>query len=179
MSSTSKREELPLHSSTRVCCITETRKSKLLPVFHAFTRCNTVSAFTGQGKKTVWVVRNTVPEVTDAFLCLVSAPRVFLYISSVCHKRFVVMLYGRTNTCFDVNLARLRRIPRRIPPTWAALEQYMKRCTCQGGYSWGQTLVPSYTLPSQGEGQHEPLRTTLQEVTKSCDEYLSCRCKKV
>ena len=50
-------------------------KSKSLPVFHAITGCDTVSAFAGCGKTIAWAVRNTFPEVTDAFLCLASAPK--------------------------------------------------------------------------------------------------------
>ena len=72
-----------------------------------------------------------------------------------------------------------------IPPTRAALEQHVKRCTYQGGYCWGQTLVPSCTLPSpcdwgwvENEGQFEPLWTTLPEAAKSCYELISCGCKK-
>ena len=72
-----------------------------------------------------------------------------------------------------------------ITPTRAALEQHVKRCTYQGGYCWGQTLVTSCTLPSpcdwgwvENEGQFEPLWTTLPEAAKSCYELISCGCKK-
>ncbi len=37
-----------------------------LPVFHAFTGCDTVSAFGGRGKKTAWKVWQVFPDVTDA-----------------------------------------------------------------------------------------------------------------
>ena len=46
-----------------------------LPVFHAFTGCDTVSSFAGRGKKTAWVTWKSFPEVTDAFnelLCMCS-----------------------------------------------------------------------------------------------------------
>ena len=54
-------------------------KSKSLPVFHAITGCDAVSAFAGRGKKTAWAVWNTFSEATDAFLQLASAPRVILH----------------------------------------------------------------------------------------------------
>ena len=90
-------------------------------------------------------------------------------------ERFVVLLYDHTSTCSDVHLARERKIPRRNTSNMGSLEQHVKRCTYEGGYSWGQTLEPSCTLPSpcdwgwvENEGQFEPLWTTLQEATKSC-----------
>ena len=42
--------------------------SKSLPVFHAFTECDTVSCFAGRGKKTAFTVWKSYPAVTDAFL---------------------------------------------------------------------------------------------------------------
>ena len=61
-------------------------KSKSLPVFHAITGCDTVSAFAGHGKKTAWAVRATFPEVTDAFLDLASVPRaISSHMYYVCH----------------------------------------------------------------------------------------------
>lgn len=42
------------------------RKSAVLPVFHAFTGCDTTSAFSGRGKKTAWDIWSVYPEVTEA-----------------------------------------------------------------------------------------------------------------
>jgi len=38
-----------------------------LPVFHAFTGCDTVSVFEVRGKKTAWKGWQVFPDVTDAF----------------------------------------------------------------------------------------------------------------
>ncbi len=38
-----------------------------LPVFHAYTGCDTVSTFTGRGKKTAWQTLKSFPDVIDAF----------------------------------------------------------------------------------------------------------------
>ena len=42
-------------------------KCRGLPASHAFTGCNTVSAFSGRGKKTAWAVGKVFDEATPAF----------------------------------------------------------------------------------------------------------------
>ena len=49
-------------------------KSLALPMFHALTGCDTVSAFVGHGKKTAWATWNSLPELTGALLTLAHAP---------------------------------------------------------------------------------------------------------
>ncbi len=166
-------------------------RSKSLPIFHAITGCNTTSTFAGCGKKTAWAVWNTFPEVTDAFLHLASAPRVISSQAMSTIERFVVLLYDRTSTCSNINLARKKLFSKKgrslegIPLTQAALEQHVRRSTYQACYCWGQALVPFCNLPSpcdwgwiESEGQFEPLWTSLPEAAKSCYELISCGCKK-
>ncbi|KAK3857509.1 hypothetical protein Pcinc_036238 [Petrolisthes cinctipes] len=108
-----------------------------------------------------------------------------------CIERFVVLLYDRTSPCMDVNEARKklfakRNSVQRIPPTYDALEQHMKRSVFQGGYVWGQVLVLQPLLPSPTswgwrqteDGSYEPLWTTLPEALKICFELVLCGCKK-
>ena len=62
-------------------------------------------------------------------------------------ERFVILLYDRTSKCKDVNKARKKLFAKKssvqnIPPTYAALEQHVKRSALQGGHVWGQALVP-------------------------------------
>lgn len=45
-----------------------------LPMFHAFTGCDTVSFFGGRGKKTVWDTWKAYKYVTPAFCALVARP---------------------------------------------------------------------------------------------------------
>ncbi|KAK3734169.1 hypothetical protein QZH41_005852 [Actinostola sp. cb2023] len=45
-----------------------------LPVFHAFTGCNTVSCFAGRGKKTALATWDSYPDVTTAFIDLANSP---------------------------------------------------------------------------------------------------------
>ena len=72
--------------------------SKSLPVFHAFTGCDTVSCFAGRGKKTAFTVWKSYPAVTDAFLQLATTPTPL--VSETCMiylERFVILLYDRTS----------------------------------------------------------------------------------
>ena len=45
-----------------------------LPMFHAFTGCDTVSCFGGRGKRTAWDIWNAYDEVTPAFCALADTP---------------------------------------------------------------------------------------------------------
>ena len=49
-------------------------KTCALPMFHAITGCDTVSAFVGQGRKSAWTTWNSLPELTDALLSRANAP---------------------------------------------------------------------------------------------------------
>ena len=51
----------------------DSRYCNSLPIFHAFTGCDTVS-FSGRGKKTVWATWRAFLEVTDAFIELEREP---------------------------------------------------------------------------------------------------------
>uniref|UniRef100_UPI00358F0BB1 uncharacterized protein n=1 Tax=Myxine glutinosa TaxID=7769 RepID=UPI00358F0BB1 len=166
-------------------------KAKALPIFHAITGCDTVSSFAGRGKKTAWAVWETFPEVTNAFLDLASAPSEISEDTLATLERYVVLLYDRTCTCSEVNLARNKLFAKKsrsieaIPPTQAALVQHVKRATYQGGHCWGQSLVPHCYLPSpcdwgwvDNDGQFDPLWTTLPEAAKSCYELICCGCEK-
>ena len=50
------------------------KKSLALPMFHALSGCDTVSAFVGHGKKTAWAVWSSFPDLTSALLELAHAP---------------------------------------------------------------------------------------------------------
>jgi len=49
-------------------------KAQALPMFHALTGCDTVSFFAGRGKRTAWEVWTAVPELTQVFIGLTTAP---------------------------------------------------------------------------------------------------------
>ena len=61
-------------------CIAKTvgpEKSSVLPLFHAFTGCNTVSAFHGKSQKSAWDTWTAYSELTDAFA--VVRPFILMY----------------------------------------------------------------------------------------------------
>lgn len=49
-------------------------RCKALPVFHAFTGCDTVSFFGGRGKRTAWDTWKAYDDVTPAFCFLAATP---------------------------------------------------------------------------------------------------------
>ena len=146
-------------------------KTCVLPMFHAITGCDTVSAFVGHGKKSAWATWNSLPELTDALLSLAKAPTSLQEDTMHVTERFVILLYDRISKCNDVN---------------KALEQHVKRSALQGGHVWGQELVPEPVLPPptdwgwhrSDDGPYTPLWSTLPEASKTCYELVSCGCKK-
>lgn len=111
-----------------------------LPMFHAFTGCDTVSSFAGRGKKTAWDTWVTFDDVTRAFCALAATPdSIDDWMEPL--ERFVVLLYDRTSSLESVNQARKQLFTQKgrtldeIPPTQAALIQHTKRAAYQAGYS--------------------------------------------
>ncbi|KAG1649787.1 hypothetical protein GQR58_028625 [Nymphon striatum] len=166
-------------------------KSRALPMFHALTGCDTVSAFLGHGKRTAWATWKAMPELTNTLLDLSSAPDDVPDDGMRVIERFVILMYDRTSTSHDVNLARKKIFGRKnsvqsIPPTRAALEQHVKRAVYQGGHVWRQLLLPQQVLPSptrwgwvrSDDNQYQPFWTTLPEASRICYELVSCGCKK-
>ena len=166
------------------------KKSLALPVFHAFTGCDTVSFFAGKGKKSAWETWSVFPEVTSAFLEITNAPS---ELSKECTRNietFVVLLYDRGSELRSVDEARQQlfctrsRSLDRIPPTSAALKQHILRASYQGGHVWSQVYLALPELPSPAEwgwerdGQWKPVWTTLAQAQQSCYELIHCSCKK-
>ena len=161
-----------------------------LPVFHAFTGCDTVSTFAGRGKKTAWKAWKSFPEVNDAFNELLSMPNEISERSMLLLERFVVLMYDRTSESTTVNGARKQlfaqnsRTLENIPPTQAALKQHIKR-TCHQANCWNQALVKDPEIPDPSDWGWmkdttgwQPLWTTLPEASESCHELIHCGCKK-
>lgn len=102
----------------------------------------------------------------------------------------MILMYNRTSTVQSLNQARIALFTQKgrslenIPSTSATLIQHIKRAVYQAGYCWGQCLEPCPELPSPNEWGWkwsesqlwEPLRTTLPEASKACQELLKCRC---
>ena len=66
----------------------------VLPIFHALTGCDTVSFFSGRGKRTAWEVWKSFPSLTDALQQLCSSPNSVLSDDSLRKiERFIILLY--------------------------------------------------------------------------------------
>ncbi|KAJ8397883.1 hypothetical protein AAFF_G00435720 [Aldrovandia affinis] len=171
-------------------------KCQWLPFFHAFTGCDTVSCFSGRGKKTAWETWKACDEVTDevttAFCTLAATPTISTvddYMDSL--ERFVVLLYDRTSSQEHVNEARKHLFTQRsrsieaIPPTREALRQHIKRAAYQAGFCWGLMMICTPELPSpsewgwvQSDNGWGICWTTLPEATEACRQLITCGCKK-
>lgn len=162
-----------------------------LPMFHAFTGCDTISFFYGRGKKTAWNTWRSYDEVTTAFCAIASNPdEVNHYMEHL--ERFVVLLYDRTSDHMSVNQTRRELFTKKgraidgLPPTREALLQHTKRAAYQAGYCWGQMLIATPELPSpvnwgwkvKDSGGWQVHWTTLPEANQACRELLRCGCKK-
>ena len=163
-----------------------------LPMFHAFTGCDTVSCFGGRGKKNAWGTWTTYGDVTPAFSALGAMPdpcAIDEWMKPL--ERFVVLLYDRTSTEENVNQARKQLFSKKgraidgLPPTQAALIQHTKRAAYQAGHCWAQMMTPAPRFPSPSEWgwNKKPdsgwsiTWTNLPEASDVCRELLRCGCK--
>ena len=99
-------------------------KSRAMPMFHAFTGCDSVSFFFGKGKKTCWNVWRSLEGVTQSFISLLDSPeKITEPESTAVLERYVILIYDRTSAEVDVNIARKTMFSQRgkdisrIPPT--------------------------------------------------------------
>ena len=84
-------------------------KARALPMFHAFSGCDTTSSFQGRGKKRAWEAWNAYPELSQTFQDVSSNKFKNMAIDSAAFKvveRFVVILYGKNSSAASVNTAR-------------------------------------------------------------------------
>ena len=81
-------------------------KARALPMFHAFTGCNTVSSFAGGGKKTAFDIWKSINEVTAVLSTLSTNSWSFNDDFMCILETYVVLLYTRTCTETTVDSAR-------------------------------------------------------------------------
>ena len=91
-------------------------------------------SFSGRGKKKVWATWRAFLQVTDAFIELERMPSAVSEESMSWLERFVVLMYDNTydtekNDARKQLFAHKGRTVENIPPTQAAVKQYIK-CTC-------------------------------------------------
>ena len=91
-------------------------RCKPLPIFHAVTVCDTVSAFAGKQKKTAFDAWQVYPEITHVFFCLVENPQTISEEQLQKLERFVVLLYQGTSSAVEVNAARHTMFAQGVEP---------------------------------------------------------------
>ncbi|GFS26659.1 hypothetical protein ElyMa_007060900 [Elysia marginata] len=168
------------------------RKSKALPFFHAFSGCDTTSAFFGKGKKTAWQAWQAYSDATEAMAHLADHPFTHLDEDSDCFsvlERLVVILYDKTShlSCVDearkVLFCHMNRAMDKLPPTKNCLLHHVRRAIYQAGI-WTKSTQAQFDLPSaqdfawrQSEDSWKPLWMTVPEVSKACSQLVKCACK--
>ena len=173
--------EVVVNMDPRICAT--------LPIFHAFTGCDTVSSFCGRGKKTAWNTWKVYPEVIKAFE---EFPLMQTEISDVAMEtleQFVVLLYDCTSDIMTVNDSRKylftqkTRSLENLPPTCEVLKQHIKRARYQS-ICWKRALTPMQELPDPANWGWrktstgwEPLWSTISEASLACHELIHCSCE--
>ena len=108
-------------------------RAQALTFFHAFTGCDTISAFRGKGKKSAWQAWNVFEEATEVFRKLSTMPESISEDDKLAVEQFVVVLYDRSSNAKQVNevrqdmFARNQKAYETIPPSQSALQEHIKR----------------------------------------------------
>lgn len=165
-------------------------KAQVLALFHSFSGCDTVSSFSGIGKKRAWEAWRIYPEVTGIFQSLIDNPSEISDAQMAVIEKFTILMYDKTSDISDIHESRKYlfavrgRAIENIPPTRASLLQHLKRAIYQACYIWCQALTPVISLPSpsdwgwQMQGRWMPFWTTLPEVCKASRQLIRCSCVK-
>ena len=167
-------------------------QSRALPVFHAFTGCDTTSAFNGRGKKSVWQAWQAFEDVTETFVYLTGHPFQLLDAEDgnfLKIERMTVIIYDKTSPLSYVNETRRElfchknRAMDKLPPTKDALLQHTRRAVYQAGV-WTMSPQTHLVVPSPQDfawtkvsESWVPVWMTIPEVSRSCSELFKCSCK--
>ena len=182
------------YSVNAICTILGESRSRGLPVFYAFTGCDTTSAFKGKGKISAWKAWQAYEEATETFMYLANHPFEHLNTDTEHFRimeRLTVVLYDRTcprnsaNEAREELFCRKSRCMDRIPPTQNALLQHARRAIYQAGI-WTTSTQTQQMLPSPQEfawtqvsNLWVPVWMTIPEFSKACSELIKCSCKGV
>ena len=91
-------------------------KTKGILFFHAFTGCDTVSAFHNKGKKTAWQTWDVFPEASPIFAKLSQYPSILDDVDLEILERFVVLMYDTSSTVASVDEVRFDMFARKQRP---------------------------------------------------------------
>lgn len=172
-----------------LCQFLGQEKSTGMSFFHAFTGCDTVSAFRGKGKVTAWQTWNIYPEVSPVFSKLSQYPVCVNDGDLQVLEKFVILMYDRSSSAESVDDARLELFAQKqrsyeaIPPTSAALLQHTRRAAYQAGCVWGQATQCQLVTEDPSEwgwkkvgSEWQIFWTTKDPIFKSCQQLVKCGC---
>ncbi|MES9882793.1 MAG: hypothetical protein ABW185_18145 [Sedimenticola sp.] len=157
-----------------------------LPAFHAVSGCDTVSQFSGHGKKSTWKVFEGKPGLLKGLGTGLLSEDVIANV-----EEFVCRIYSPSGEVKCVNELRCRLFqkgtvePEKLPPTHDALVQHVKRAHFQT-MVWMKASLPYQDMISPIEHGWtrdidsktlKPVLTTIDPLPKSCIETISCGCK--
>ena len=121
-------------------------KIKGILLFHAFTGCDTVSAFHNKGKKMAWQTWDICPEAFPVFSKLSQYPLTVEVGDLEKQKKFVILMYDRSSTAATVDEAGLDMFARKqrpfeaIPPTRSFASTHQTCCLprwlCVANWGW-------------------------------------------
>lgn len=123
-----------------------------LPLFHAFTGCDTVSQFLGCGKKTAWSAWQNTPRMTDTLETVTGNPHELSLEYEHMHRLelFVVVMFSQSCGLDRVNEARHKPFTsgkkklEDLPPTQASLYQHIHGALLQACFFWSQETSPEH-----------------------------------
>ena len=130
--------------------------SRALPLFHAFTGCDSSSQSFSSGKKTAWKIWKGLPDLAETLMAINNDPGNFSIKSKhmAILERFVVLLYSESCPVTRVNQARKYLFSKgkksldTIPPAQAALFEHSKRSALQAVFIWRHVFERQQTIPS-------------------------------
>ena len=182
--------QIPAH---KICAAIGLDKCLALPMFQAFTGCDTDSCFSGRGKRTAWDTWNMYPETTGQFASLMKNPQlgdVDAAMDTI--ERFVVLLYDKTNTGSEVNMVRFEifarkgRVRQQHSTDEGCASSACEESSISGWALLGQAIEPQIELPRPAGwgwvgtdgGKRDVVWSNLPEASKVCRELLRCGCTK-
>ena len=184
----SNKRYIAIHTT---CQTLGTTLSKLLPVFHAITGCDSVSAISGKGKKSAFThLKENIGRFTDmqSFGETSTIDTTADYIETVI--QFICELYDKQFKSANINALRFKLFTKKslsdekLPPTLDALLLHLRRSAYQC-FIWKSACVPLLSLPQpvgngwiEKNGQLSPEFMLLDSVPESVLELVQCKCKK-
>ena len=88
-------------------------KSRSIPIFHAYTGCDTVSSFGTEGKKSAWETWKVFEEAIPTFLGLSSGPEEKTDYNVPVLGRLTIVLYDQTSDLTSIDKLERSCSPRR------------------------------------------------------------------